>query len=146
MSELFLWRGKQKLKIQAFIIPIFVKNWLKVGTVAVVKGPGSQQKLYSITTLINKFIDTLNILSMNEDPRPFISVINILFDNFASLDLTRRLYCLILSQCFFTKDSKNQGMYIRELFKNLTKRTITSQLFRVLAVLVSRFGIYNAAD
>ena len=49
-----------------------------------------------------------------------------------------------MCQCFYaTEESKYQGVYIRELFKNLTKETITSEHFRVLAVLVSKFGLGN---
>lgn len=96
--------------------------------------------------LINKLLDTLNIICINEHPRPIATIMSTLFDNFSSSDLTKRLYCFILSQCFFSKESKCQGIYITELFKNLTKRTITSEHFRVLAVLVSRFGIENTED
>lgn len=39
-----------------------------------------------------------------------------------------------------------QSLYIRELFKNLTKSSITSVHFRVLALLVSRFGIFGFRD
>lgn len=51
-----------------------------------------------------------------------------------------------MCQCFYASDELQfQGIYIRELFKNLTKETITSEHFRVLAVLVSKFGLGNAA-
>jgi hypothetical protein len=49
------------------------------------------------------------------------------------------LYCLILNLCFFSTD--NQNLYITELFKHITQTNITSEYFRILAVLVSKFGM-----
>lgn len=63
--------------------------------------------------LINKLIDSVNILFMNEDPHKIIHNISNLLDSIPSTDLIRRLYCLILSQCFYITEGKYQGVYIR---------------------------------
>ena len=56
-----------------------------------------------------------------------------------------KIYTLILCLSFYS-DHKFQGLYIKEMFKNLTKSTITFEHFRVLAVLVSKFGISGSGD
>ena len=58
-----------------------------------------------------------------------------------------RIYCLILCLCFYPKsEAKYQRFYIQELFTNLTKKNITTELFRILAVLVSKFGLENSLE
>jgi hypothetical protein len=76
--------------------------------------------------VINKIIDSLNILLINEDPQPIVNIIPTLLDKIPSSDLIKNFYYFVLSQCFFSKETKHQGIYIHELFKNLTKGTITS--------------------
>ncbi len=58
--------------------------------------------------MIKKLIDTLNTLSMNEDPAELIAIMPSLFENLTTLDLVKSLYCLILSQCFYAKETKFQ--------------------------------------
>lgn len=57
--------------------------------------------------LINKIIDSINIIYMNENPQELTNLISTLLDTIPSQDLIRRLYCLILSQCFFVTDTNH---------------------------------------
>lgn len=46
---------------------------------------------------------------------------------------------MILNLCFYSLD--NQSIIITELFRHITKTNITSDYFRLLAVLVAKFGM-----
>ena len=54
--------------------------------------------------------------------------------------MVTKIYNLILCLCFYS-ETKYQGIFIKEMLRNLTRQNITFEHFRVLAVLVSKFGI-----
>jgi len=76
---------------------------------------------------------------VDEDPSFLVKQFDILFSRPPSNKLLKVLYCLILNQCFYS--SSNQNIYISEMFKHITKTNITSDYFRILAVLVAKFGM-----
>ena len=59
--------------------------------------------------------------------------------------MVTKIYTVILCLCFYS-EQKYQGTFIKEMFKNLTKSSITFEHFRVLAVLVSKFGISGSGE
>lgn len=79
------------------------------------------------------------LLQVNEDPSELISQFATFFQKAPSSKILRQLYCLILSLCFYS--SAQQNLYISEMFRHITLANITSEYFRILAVLVARFGM-----
>lgn len=51
-----------------------------------------------------------------------------------------RVYEFVLIICFYS-DEKYQNILINLMFKFITSKNITSEYFRTLAVLVSKFGL-----
>lgn len=138
-GALYIWRSENKSVLTEFVKSELAKKWEQLADIP--KTPETNEKRYSLTMLLNKLIDALNILNINENPDKTVDLVSTLLEKIPSTELIRRFYCFVLSQCFFAKEEQYQGAYIRELFKNLTKKSITSEHFRVLAVLVSKYGI-----
>ena len=78
-------------------------------------------------------------LQIDEDPTYFVEQFETYFSKVPSNKLLRCLYSLILNLCFYSSD--NQSIYISEMFKHITQTNITSDYFRILAVLVAKFGM-----
>jgi hypothetical protein len=87
----------------------------------------------------------LNILFINENPEHLTKKLSELLEKLPKVNMVIKIYTLILCQCFYS-EIKYQGVYIKEMFRNLTKSNITFEHFRVLAVLVSKFGISGSGD
>jgi hypothetical protein len=78
-------------------------------------------------------------LQIDEDPTFLVEQFDTFFRQPPSNKQLRSLYCLILNLCFYSL--KDQNIYISEMFQHITKTNITSDYFRILAVLVARFGM-----
>lgn len=76
---------------------------------------------------------------MDEDPTYLVDQFEVFFSKPPSNKLLRVFYCLILTQCFYS--TCGQSIYISDMFKHITKTNITSDYFRILAVLVAKFGM-----
>lgn len=97
------------------------------------------EKEHSKLFTFNKVVSIICFLQVDEDPSFLVKQFDILFSRPPSNKLLKVLYCLILNQCFYS--SSNQNIYISEMFKHITKTNITSDYFRILAVLVAKFGM-----
>lgn len=95
--------------------------------------------------LIDKIFFILNIFYINEDPEKLSRKLSELLEKLPLSRMVCKIYTLILCLCFYS-ENKYQGLYIKEMFRNLTKSNITFEHFRVLAVLVSKFGISGSGE
>lgn len=87
----------------------------------------------------NKLLSIICFLQVDEDPSFLVQQFEVIFTKPPSNKLLRSLYCMILNLCFYSLD--NQSIIISELFRHITKTNITSDYFRLLAVLVAKFGM-----
>lgn len=144
MNGICSWKGEDEEKIIDFLLAQFTTRWIETPTIG--NSAKTNQKIYSQTKLLCKLIDSLDIQFLNKNPQKLIDKISVILDQAPSSDLIKQFYCLILSQCFHANENKYQGFFIRQLFKNLTKGSITSEHFRVLSILVYQYGIGNTND
>ena len=87
----------------------------------------------------NKIISIICFLQIDEDPTFLVQQFETFFSKPPSNKILRAFYSLIINICFYSLE--NQNMYISEMFHHITKTNITSDYFRILAVLVAKFGI-----
>lgn len=97
------------------------------------------EKEHAKLVTFQKVLAIVCLLQVNEDPSELISQFSTFFKQPPSNKILRQLYCLILALCFYS--SSHQNLYISDMFQHITLANITSEYFRILAVLVSRFGM-----
>ena len=84
-------------------------------------------------------ISIICFLQIDEDPSFLVEQFETFFSKPPSNKLLRSFYTLIINICFYS--TQYQSVYISEMFHHITKTNITSDYFRILAVLVSKFGM-----
>ena len=125
------WKGEPALELCSTFISFLRKIW--------VDWAESIEKEHSKLFTFNKIVSIVCFLQVDEDPTFLVNQFEAFFSKPPSNKLLRVFYCLILNQCFYS--SSNQSIYISEMFKHITKTNITSDYFRILAVLVAKFGM-----
>jgi hypothetical protein len=97
------------------------------------------EKEHSKLITYQKTLSIICLLQVDQPPQALISEFSVLFKRPPSNKLLRQFYCLVLNLCFYS--SQYQNLYINELFKHITLTNIISEYFRILAVLVWKFGM-----
>jgi len=89
--------------------------------------------------MVFKLMVMLSCLLVNEGQNELLPLYRLFFDEKESSKELNQFYTLILCICFYSR-SDQQHLHIHELFKYIKSKHITSEHFRVLALLVSKFG------
>lgn len=97
------------------------------------------EKEHAKLVTFQKVLSIVCLLQVGEHPGELISQFATFFQRPPSSKILRQLYCLILALCFYSDSYQN--LFISELFQHITLSNITSEYFRILAVLVARFGL-----
>jgi hypothetical protein len=97
------------------------------------------EKEHAKQLIFQKVLSIVCLLQTNEEPSKLISQFGTFLQKAPSSKALRQLYCLVLSLCFYSESGQN--LYISEMFQHITLANITSEYFRILAVLVARFGM-----
>lgn len=130
-SKIYEWKGESVKELCKTFISFLRKIWVDWGDTI--------EKEHAKLFTFNKIISIVCFLQVDEDPSFLIEQFQIFFSKPPSNRLLRSFYCLIVNICFYSID--NQSIYISEMFRHITKTNITSDYFRILAVLVAKFGL-----
>jgi hypothetical protein len=131
VERIYEWEGEAKGQVCSEFIRFLRRVWVEWGE-RVEKEHGKQ-------LIFQKVLCIVCLLQTNEEPSQLISQLGTFLQRAPSSKALRQLYCLVLSLCFYSESGQN--LYISEMFQHITLANITSEYFRILAVLVARFGM-----
>jgi hypothetical protein len=131
VERVYEWEGEPKQQVCSEFIRFLRKVWVEWGE--------KIEKEHGKLVTFQKVLSIVCLLQVSEDPSELISQFATFFQQPPSNKILRQLYCLILSLCFYS--NAHQNLYISEMFHHITLANITSEYFRILAVLVAKFGM-----
>ena len=131
MEKVYEWRGEAVVELCKTFISFLRKIWVEWGETI--------EKEHAKLFTFNKIISIICFLQIDEDPGFLVQQFETFFSHPPSNKLLRTFYCLIINICFYSL--QHQSIYISEMFQHITKTNITSDYFRILAVLVAKFGM-----
>ena len=133
VEKVYEWRGESVKVVCSAFISFLKKMWVGWGD----RIEKDHAKLFAF----HKTMSIICLLQVDREPTHLIAQFHLFFMRPPSNKILRHFYCLILCQCFYSQRDHGQNMYISELFRHIKGTSITSDYFRILAVLVARFGM-----
>ena len=92
-----------------------------------------------LSSMVFKLMTILSCLMVNEEQKNLLQLYPLFFDQRESPKDLNQFYIMILCLCYYSKPDQ-QHLHIHELFIYIKSKHITSEHFRVLALLVAKFG------